>query len=141
MKITTYFAKVNQRVKLLRCGRIPFSPMSFLLEKINVEDVLKRGVDLLQRDPRFDVRGYLKEIFSKHPRYYLTDDMKRVFGNDRTEDNTYECDITELFLGTLDLQIRREKADPDYFRVLLKKRIHETPEYQAIQEQIKKLGF
>ncbi len=141
MKITTYFASPLQRTKLRRSGRVGFSPMTFLLDKVRVEDVLKHGVSSLQDNHLFDLREYLKATFSKCQRYYMTDDMKIVYGSDRTEDNTFEHDITDLFLAILELQIRRGKEDPDHFRFLLKQRIVDLPEYKAVQDQLRKMRY
>lgn len=141
MKITTYPINAKMRRQLVKDGWISRPPMSFIYDRIILNDCLNEMVEALREDPNFDVSQALHTTFSRCRRYYLTDNFRRLFGLQRQSDNAFEMDITNLFLSTLEAQIRNLDTDIDHLVKELTAKIEKRGDYAAAQIKMGIWGY
>ena len=141
MKITTYPISAKMRWQLVKDGWISRHPMTFIDDKVILADFLAQSVKALKKDPHFNVRALIHTTFSKCRRYYLTDTHRRLFGQERKIDNPYEMDITELFVSTLEAQIKAYDTDVNHLDKTLLTKIEATEEYKAALLQLNVWGY
>lgn len=141
MKITVYTINAKLRRQLLKDGWISRPPMTFIYDNIGLVDFLQANVEALQNDPTYNVRGAIQTAFGKCRRYYLVDNFRRLFGLQREADNAFEMDITDIFVDTLEAQIRAHDTTENHLIDALVNKVEETEEYKAAALQLNVWGY
>lgn len=141
MKITTYPINAMVRRQLVNDGWISRPPLTFTYDNIGLEDHLKSNVEALRNDPTYNVRGAIHTTFGKCRRYYLVDNFRRLFGLERQTDNAFEMDITDIFVDTLEAQIRAHDATVNHLIDALVNKIEQREDYKAAILQLNVWGY
>lgn len=141
MKVTTYLIDNRHRRQLVRDGWMSRPPMTYTYDSISLGDFLTEMVKAHQQDPNFNVRGALHTVFGKCERYFLTDNKKRLFGIERKLDNAFETDITDMFVSTIENQVKRHDTDVDHLAKALTEGIEKTEAHEAAILRLNVWGY